>query len=123
MSDGRRGVLVVDDHDGYRGALRRMLEADGFDVVGEAADGESALDAIARLQPQVVVLDINLPGIDGFEVAARASGMAPSDIVLISTRDAESYRARLERSGVLGFIDKAELDGRRLRRLLDGARS
>lgn len=122
MSDRPRRVLVVDDHAGYRSALRRMLVADGFEVVGETSDGESALTAIAELQPDVVLLDVNLPGIDGFEVAARAAGVSRSAIVLISTRDAESYRDRLERSAVLAFVEKGELDGGRLRRLLmDGA--
>lgn len=122
MTGRPRRVVIVDDHAGYRAALRRMLTADGFEVVGEAPDGESALSAIARLQPDVVLLDVNLPGIDGFEVAALAAGSTRSAIVLISTRDAESYRDRLELTTALGFLEKGELDGGRLRRLLiDGA--
>jgi DNA-binding NarL/FixJ family response regulator len=120
--DRPRRVLVVDDHAGYRAALRRLLEADGFDVVGEAADGEAALVAIAELRPEVVLVDINLPGMDGFDVAARAAGSSRSDIVLISTRDVESYRIRLAGSPAIGFVEKRDLDGPRLRVLLDGAR-
>src|SRR5829696_4465444 len=71
-------VLIVDDHPGFRSAARALLEADGFDVVGEAADGESALAAAERLRPGLVVLDIQLPDLDGFVVAERlATGSKP----------------------------------------------
>jgi DNA-binding NarL/FixJ family response regulator len=76
-------VLIVDDHDGFRSSARALLEAEGFDVVGEAGDAASALAAAARLRPEVVLLDIQLPGIDGFEVAARlaATPDPPEDAV------------------------------------------
>jgi DNA-binding NarL/FixJ family response regulator len=119
----RPRILVVDDHAGYRAALRRMLEVDGFTVVGEAPDGETALAAIAELRPDVVLVDIQLPGIDGFDVAARAARTSPSDIVLISTREAESYGQRLARTTAIGFIEKRDLDGHRLRLMLDEARA
>jgi CheY-like chemotaxis protein len=64
-------VLIVDDHEGFRQVARALLEADGVEVVGEAADGESAIAEVQRLRPQLVLLDIQLPDIDGFEVAAR----------------------------------------------------
>ena len=63
-------VLIVDDHPGFRASARMLLEAEGFDVVGEAGDGRSGLDAAAELQPDVVLLDIQLPDMDGFAVAA-----------------------------------------------------
>jgi CheY-like chemotaxis protein len=65
-------VLIVDDHEGFRQVARALLEADGIQVAGEAADGESAItDAAARLRPQPVLLDIQLPGIDAFERVHR----------------------------------------------------
>jgi DNA-binding NarL/FixJ family response regulator len=108
-------VLIVDDHDGFRAGVRALLEADGFEVVGEAADGEAALDAAGRLRPDVVLLDIQLPGADGFEVAERlaAGGGAPV-VVLISSRGADAFRRRLRRTSARGFIGKAELTGERL---------
>ena len=67
-------VLIVDDHPGFRAAARRLLELEGYVVVGEAADGMTALDAVHELRPEVVLLDVQLPDIDGFEVAERLSG-------------------------------------------------
>jgi CheY-like chemotaxis protein len=69
----RLTVLIVDDHEGFRQVARALLEADGIQVVGEAADGGSAITEAARLRPRLVLLDVQLPGIDGFEVAARLS--------------------------------------------------
>ena len=116
-------ILVVDDHAGYRAALRRLLEVDGFNVIGEAPDGESALAALPELRPDVVLVDIQLPGIDGFDVAALVARMSPSAVVLISAREAESYGERLARTAAIGFIEKRDLDGDRLRRMLEGART
>src|SRR3954453_1517393 len=105
-------VLIVDDHDGFRSFARTILQAEGFDVVGDAGDGESALDAFARLHPAVVLLDIHLPGIDGFEVAEQLAELdeAPA-VVLVSTRDAASLRHRLATTPARGFIRKDELSG------------
>ena len=64
-------VLIVDDHDGFRQVARALLEAAGIRVVGEAANGESAITEAERLRPQLVLLDVQLLGIDGFEAAAR----------------------------------------------------
>jgi DNA-binding NarL/FixJ family response regulator len=92
-----------------------LLEAEGFEVVGEAGDGESALAAVGRLRPGIVLLDIQLPGIDGFEVAERLAREAdPPAVVLISTRGVSSYRRRLARSPARGFIAKSELSGNAL---------
>ena len=66
-------VLIVDDHPGFRAAARRLLELEGYVVVGEAVDGMTALDAVHELRPEVVLLDVQLPDIDGFEVAERLS--------------------------------------------------
>jgi DNA-binding NarL/FixJ family response regulator len=112
-------ILIVDDHGGFRTAASRVLEAGGFDVVGEAADGAQALDAVARLHPDAVLLDVQLPDIDGFEVAhrLRANGHSPT-VVLTSSRDAIEFGSLVARSGARGFIPKADLSGSRLAALL-----
>ena len=104
-------LLIVDDHAGFRTFARALLEAEGFDVVGEAADGASAVLAAARLDPQIVLLDIVLPDLDGFEVCARLTergGERPA-VVLTSSRDATVYSGRLDRSAARGFIPKDKL--------------
>ena len=124
MSAARLGwtVLVVDDHDEFRSAVRALLASEGFVVVGEAADGAAALTAAARLAPDVVLLDIQLPDIDGFEVArALTTGSRPPPaVVLVSTRGRSSYRRRLADSPALGFLSKADLTGPALLALLAG---
>jgi DNA-binding NarL/FixJ family response regulator len=104
-----RTVLIVDDHDSFRAAARALLEAAGFKVVGEAADGTSALAAVAELRPEVVLLDIQLPDLDGFAVAERLATDGPS-VVLTSSRSAASYRRRLAISGCR-FVAKSDLSG------------
>jgi DNA-binding NarL/FixJ family response regulator len=93
-----------------------LLEAEGFDVVGEAPDGASALAAVRALHPALVLLDIQLPDVDGFAVCERlvGTGSAAPVVVLTSTREASSYRRRLDASGARAFIPKAELTGERL---------
>jgi DNA-binding NarL/FixJ family response regulator len=105
-------VLIVDDHAPFRALARALLELEGFEVVGEAADARSALDAVARLRPSVVVLDVQLPDLDGFEVARRlAQAGDPPTIVLVSSRDSSAYRRRLADSPARGFIPKGDLSG------------
>jgi DNA-binding NarL/FixJ family response regulator len=112
-------VLIVDDHDAFRAAARRWLIAGGFDVVGEAADGAQALDAAARLLPDIVLLDVQLPDSNGFEIAASLSSNSHRpDIVLTSSRDAAEFGSLVERSSARGFIPKAKLSGKRLAALL-----
>jgi CheY-like chemotaxis protein len=120
-------VLVVDDHAGFRAWAKVVLEQSGYTVL-EAVDGASALRATTELAPAVVLVDVMLPDIDGFEVARRLGmGRANSDetgappvVVLTSTRDASDYGGRIERSGALGFLPKAELSGDTLALILDG---
>ena len=108
-------VLIVDDHPSFRATARVLLEAEGFDVVGEAADGASALTEAGRLQPEVVLLDVQLPDIDGFDVAARLTGNDDSPVViLVSSRDSSDFGPLVTRSGARGFVPKAELSGDRL---------
>ena len=112
-------VLIVDDHDAFRATARRWLIAGGFDVVGEAADGAQALEAVARLRPDVVLLDVQLSDSNGFEIADRlvANSHRP-DIVLTSSRDAAEFGGLVERSSARGFLPKAKLSGKTLAALL-----
>jgi DNA-binding NarL/FixJ family response regulator len=105
-------VLIVDDHPSFRSCARALLEEEGFDVVGEAADGASALEEAERLHPDVVLLDVQLPDLDGFAVAQKLheNGGAPR-IVLVSSRDGSDFGPLVESSGAVGFIPKAELSG------------
>jgi DNA-binding NarL/FixJ family response regulator len=115
----QRSVLIVDDHAGFRSVARALLESNGFRVVGEAWDGASALEAAERLQPDVVLLDVQLPDSDGFTVAeALAHDPHRPQVVLISSRAASSYRRRLTATQARGFIAKHELTGERLAALL-----
>jgi DNA-binding NarL/FixJ family response regulator len=112
-------VLLVDDYAGFRQVARTLLEADGIEVVGEAADGRSAIAEAARLRPQLVLLDIQLPDIDGFEVAERLGEVSdPPVVILTSSYAASSYRRRLAHSPARGFIAKGELSGEALAALL-----
>ncbi|HET8750928.1 MAG TPA: response regulator transcription factor [Gaiellaceae bacterium] len=114
-----RRVLVVDDHASFRSCARTLLESEGFDVVGEAADGESAVTLASELEPELVLLDIQLPDLDGFEVAARLLAREPTlSIVLVSSRDEAAYGSRIQASGALGFVTKGDLSGVALERFL-----
>jgi DNA-binding NarL/FixJ family response regulator len=107
-----RTVLIVDDHAAYRASARRVLEAEGFQVVGEAGDGAAAIEWVARLRPAIVLLDIQLPGRDGFSVASHLASIAqPPAVVLISSRPADEWGPRLASAPVRGFLAKADLTG------------
>jgi DNA-binding NarL/FixJ family response regulator len=113
-------VLIVDDHPSCRATARALLEAEGFEVVGEAEDGSSALAAAKTLNPELVLLDVQLPDMTGFEVAAALTfnGSCP-DVILMSSRDAADFGPLVADSGARGFIAKAELSGAGLLELLD----
>ncbi len=113
-------VLIVDDHPSFRASAQATLEAEGFEVVGEAEDGESAIEAVARLHPDVVLLDVQLPGIDGFEVARRltSNGGGPC-VVLVSSRDGSDFGPLVASSGACGFVPKNELSGAAISALLE----
>jgi DNA-binding NarL/FixJ family response regulator len=112
-------MLIVDDNERFRSRARRWLEGDEFVVVAEAASGESALEAAREHQPEVVLLDIELPDIGGLTVASRlAREPDPPAIVLTSTHDAIDYGARAADCGARGFVPKAELSTEALAALL-----
>jgi DNA-binding NarL/FixJ family response regulator len=112
--------LIVDDHETFRSTARQLLQAEGFEVVGEAGDGASALECFARLKPDLVLLDVHLPDMDGFEVARRLGENGHrAAVVLTSSRDASEFGGLVRTSGARAFIPKAELSGERLSALLE----
>jgi two-component system, NarL family, nitrate/nitrite response regulator NarL len=114
-------LFIVDDHDGFRSFARVLFSGEGFEVAGDAADGESALEAVQALHPDVVLLDVGLPGIDGFEVARRLAAFADAPtVVLTSTREASDFGRLLAEAPVRGFIPKQELSAQSLAAVLAG---
>lgn len=115
-------LLIVDDHAVFRSTARALLECDGWTVIGEAADGSSGLDAVRALRPDVVLLDVRLPDIDGFAVAERlaAENGGPA-VIVTSSSDDPLYPDRAVSMGACGFVAKHDLSGAALHRLLDRA--
>jgi CheY-like chemotaxis protein len=114
-------ALIVDDHPAFRASARLLLESEGYAVIGEAGDGAGALDAVGELAPDFILLDVQLPDIDGFEVAERINASAGDGapvIVLVSSRDRTDFGPLLDRSAVRGFISKGELTGEAIAELL-----
>jgi DNA-binding NarL/FixJ family response regulator len=114
-------VLIVDDDAAFRALARRRLALDGLETVGEAAEGDAALVAACALRPDVVLLDVQLPGADGFEVAERLRRCGITAVVLTSVRNREDYGERLTQCGARGFVPKAALSGPALRAAMGSA--
>ena len=115
----RPTVLIVDDHAEFRASAGDLLGAEGFEVIGAAPDAHRAVELATRLQPQIVLLDVQLPDEDGFAVAARLAREAhPPQVVLISSRDAAAYGRRVVDAPVRGFIAKRDLTGAALAALV-----
>jgi DNA-binding NarL/FixJ family response regulator len=114
-------VLIVDDHPAFRASARTLLEAEGYEVVGEADSGEAAVELVRELSPDVVLLDVALPDLSGLEVAERLADNR-SQVVLVSSRDPRDFGARFRRSSAVGFIPKDDLSAETLRELLGGSR-
>jgi DNA-binding NarL/FixJ family response regulator len=109
-------VLIVDDHAAYRDVARQVLATAGFDVVAEAGDGAEAVRLAKELHPDVALVDVQLPDVDGFQVARELARQPdPPAVVLVSSRPRTDYGRLVERSGACGFIYKADLSGPRLR--------
>jgi DNA-binding NarL/FixJ family response regulator len=115
----RPTVLIVDDHAGFRTHASELLASAGFEVVAEAADGRTACGLAVRFDPTLVLLDIQLPDIDGFAVAREiVDGPSASAVVLVSTRDSTDYGRRPLDCGAVAFISKSRLSGDTLRAIL-----
>lgn len=113
--------MIVDDHPAFRASARTLLEAEGYEVVGEADSGEAAVELVRELSPDVVLLDVALPDLSGLEVAERLADNR-SQVVLVSSRDPRDFGARFRRSSAVGFIPKDDLSAETLRELLGGSR-
>lgn len=110
-------VLVVDDQDAFRALVRELLESAGYQVVGEAADSRAALVAERELRPDVVLLDVRLPGGSGLETSRLMTAVADAPtVVLTSTGD---YRHAVGEAGAAAFLPKSELSAEALAAVLD----
>jgi two-component system, NarL family, nitrate/nitrite response regulator NarL len=116
----RRSVVIVDDHARFRRSARKLLELEGFDVVGEAADGATGIDAVERLRPDVVLLDVGLPDTSGLDLVRALSVI--SDVVLVSSRDPGDVAGTVRRGEALAFIPKDQLTGEAVASALEGRR-
>jgi DNA-binding NarL/FixJ family response regulator len=112
-------VLIVDDHPSFRASARELLEAEGYEIVGEAENGAAALQAVKELKPDLVLLDVQLPDMDGFQVAGQLRELAdPPAVVLTSSRDSADYGSCIQICGATGFVPKADLSGAAIAALL-----
>ncbi|MFC5949700.1 response regulator transcription factor [Pseudonocardia lutea] len=120
-STARVRVLVVDDHRPFRVAAAAVIgRMPGWEVAGVAETGEAAVDAVTQVHPDLVLMDVNLPGIDGAEAAARVSAAAPGTrTVLCSTYRLEDLRIDPHGPGIAGYLHKEELGALVLRDLWD----
>jgi DNA-binding NarL/FixJ family response regulator len=100
-------VVIVDDNADFRSAAAALLQAGGLRVIGEVATGRAAVDSVQTLRPDIVLLDIQLPDVDGFDVCERLRHQAA--VVLCSVRTAADFGNRVEESGAVGFMQKARL--------------
>jgi CheY-like chemotaxis protein len=114
-----RRVLIVDDNSAFRGAARQLLERGGFDVMAEAGDGAEGLRAAKEHTPDLAIVDVQLPDLDGFEVAERLRALEPAPhVILISSLDGTDFGTLVAGSSALGFVPKAELSARAIEALL-----
>ena len=105
-------VLIIDDHADFRASARALLEADGFQVIGEAGDGGSGVRLARELRPSIVLLDIALPDLDGFAVAGQLADLPdPPSVVLISSRERSAYGRRIDAAAARGFLSKRQISG------------
>lgn len=105
-------VLIVDDQAAFRDAARMVVElADGFEVVGEATGGTDGVEAVARLAPALVLMDMNMPDLDGFEATKQIVAACPGTrVLMLSTHDPADFRPRALAAGAFDFVAKSSLD-------------
>jgi DNA-binding response OmpR family regulator len=114
-------IVIVDDDPSFLATVRVLLEAEGFVVVGEALSGLDGVTAVAELEPDIVLVDVNLPDIDGFELVERLEdGARAPPVVLTSSRTAGDFGGLVESSRARAFISKADITGEALARLVGG---
>jgi DNA-binding NarL/FixJ family response regulator len=114
-------VVLVDDQESFRSAARLVIDmSEGFELVGEAETAEEGLEMAAELSPDLVLMDINLPGIDGLEATRRlVAGQNGTRVIVLSTYEASEYEARSLEAGAVAFISKSEFDPDTLCRVWD----
>jgi DNA-binding NarL/FixJ family response regulator len=115
-----RTALIVDDHPSFRASAKAMLEAEGFEIVGELADGASVVETVIALDPDLVLLDVQLPDRSGFDICAElevCDGRS-GRVILVSSRDLSDYGELVETSCACGFVPKGELSGDTIAALL-----
>jgi DNA-binding NarL/FixJ family response regulator len=116
--------LIVDDSAGFVDAARGLLECEGITVVGVASTSADALRRFEELRPDVTLVDINLGGDSGFEVAEqlhRAGWPSPSPVILISTHAAQDFTELIETSPAIGFLSKSALTCGAIHDLISGS--
>ena len=121
-------VLIVDDQEPFRAVARTVVElTDGFEVIGEAEDGEASVSTARELRPDLVLMDVNLPGINGLEatrqILADTDAKRPVVVLVLSTYEAAEYGPQAEEVGAACFIPKSEFSPERLAEAWDAANS
>jgi DNA-binding NarL/FixJ family response regulator len=113
------GVVTVDDHEAFRRSIRDVIDATpGFELLGEAASGEAALGVVAELSPALILVDVRMPGMDGFETARRLHSTHPAATVILVSSD-DIAESACDSCGAAAFVPKREFCQATLRRLWD----
>jgi DNA-binding NarL/FixJ family response regulator len=121
MTEPAVGVLIVDDQPPFRRAAAAVVKVTpGFEVVGEADSGEAAIELVDRLHPSLVLMDINMGGINGIEATRHITQAHPEvTVVLLSTYQADDLPADASTSGMAAYVNKDEFGPLVLRRVWD----